>query len=298
LRLQGIRNKKKQRFMMIGIIITSAVTIVLLSQYLYVIQTAFGAKEIYPTKQGGREWYFDINDPFHDEIFDPGTKITKLQDGSWLVGEDGNGNYQVRMNVITLPGQNEWRDVEITGYVKVTDRAYDDDRDNNDDDDDDDESSPDAAITWYARGGRHSDSVPCEGTSLKGILHIHGLAAWQKEIWHTGGYTKTRAAIDASDTILDKWIGWKVVMYNINNNTAVKMESYIDENADNNWRKVTELVDSGTWYADYPDSVFNSVDCNRPKDYVITNSGPIVTFRSDNIVWQFKELSVREIDAL
>jgi hypothetical protein len=196
------------------------------------------------------------------------------------------------MNVITPPGQSEWRDVEITGYVKVTDTSYDDDRD-----DDDDESSPDAAITWYARGGRHSDSVPCEGTSLKGILHINGLATWQKEIWHTGGYTKTRAAIDASDTILDKWIGWKVVMYNINNNTAVKMESYIDESANNNWRKVTELVDSGMWYADYPDSVFNSVDCNRPKDYVISNSGPIVTFRSDNIVWQFKELSVREINA-
>jgi hypothetical protein len=295
LRAQGINNNKKKRRVILGIII-SAVSIILLSYYLYAIQTAFGAKEIYPTNQGGREWYFDTNDPFHDAIFDPGTKITKLQDGSWLVGEDENGSYQVRMNVITPPDQNEWRDVEITGYVKVTDTAYDDDRDN-DDNDDDDESSPDAAITWYARSGRHSDSVPCEGTSLKGILHIDGLAAWQKEIWHTGGYTKTRAAIDASDTILDKWIGWKVVMYNINNNTAVKMESYIDENANNNWRKVTELVDSGMWYADYPDSVFYSADCNRPKDYVVTNSGPIVTFRSDNIVWQFKELSVREIDA-
>jgi hypothetical protein len=199
------------------------------------------------------------------------------------------------MNVITPPGQNEWRDVEITGYIKVIDTAYDDH--NDDDDGNDNEPSPDAAITWYARGGRHSDTVPCEGTSLKGILHINGLAAWQKEIWHTGGYTETRSAIDATGPILDKWIGWKVVMYNINNNTAVKMESYIDENANNNWRKVNELVDSGMWYADYPDSIFYSADCNRPKDYVITNSGPIVTFRSDNIIWQFKELSVREIDA-
>jgi hypothetical protein len=86
-------------------------------------------------------------------------------------------------------------------------------------------------------------------------------------------------------------------MYNINNDTAVKMESYIDENANNNWRKVNELVDSGGWYANSPDSVFYSVDCNRLKDYVVTNSGPIVTFRSDNILWQFKELSVREIVA-
>ena len=289
MRAQGINDEKKRRIIL-GIIIL-AVTAVLLSYYLYAIQTAFGAKEIYPTKQGGRVWYFDVNNPFQDGIFDPGTKITKLEDGSWLVGEEGNDNYQVRMNVVTSPGQNEWRDVEITGYFKVIDVARDID------DDDDDESSPNAEITWYARGGRHSDTAPCDGTSLKGILYINGLAAWQKEIWHTGGYTKTRAVVDATDSILDKWIGWKVVMYNINNNTAVKMESYIDENANNNWRKVTELVDSGMWYADYPDSVFYSVDCNRPKDYVITNSGPIVTFRSDNIVWQFKELSVREIHA-
>jgi hypothetical protein len=137
--------------------------------------------------------------------------------------------------------------------------------------------------------------VPCEGTSLKGILRINGVAAWQKEIWHTGGYTNTRAVISATNPILDRWIGWKVVIYNINNDTAVKMESYLDENANNNWRKVNELVDNGGWYADYPDSVFYSVDCDRPKDYVVTNSGPIVTFRSDNILWQFKELSVREI---
>lgn len=126
--------------------------------------------------------------------------------------------------------------------------------------------------------------MPCEGTSLKGILHINGLAGWQKEIWHTGGYTKTRAVVNVTDPILHKWMGWKAMIYNINNDTAVKMESYLDGSANNNWRKVTELVDNGGWDADYPDSVFYSVDCNKPKDYVVTNSGPIVTFRSDNIM--------------
>jgi hypothetical protein len=281
LRLQGFNSKNKHRIVL-GIIV-SAASIVVLSYYLYAIQTTFKPKEIYPTKQGGREWHFDIDNPLEDEIFDPGTNITKLQDGSWAVGDGSNGNYQVRMNVITPPGQEEWKNVEITGYVKVIHTASD-------------AASPEGAINWYARGGRHSDSVPCEGTSLKGILRINGLVAWQKEIWHTGGYTNTRAVVSATtNPILDRWIGWKVVIYNINNDTAVKMESYLDENANNNWRKVNELVDNGGWYADYPDSVFYSVDCDRPKDYVVTNSGPIVTFRSDNIIWQFKELSVREI---
>ena len=280
MRLQGNNSKHKHRIVL-GIIICVA-SIVVLSYYFYAIQTTFKPKEIYPTKQGGSEWYLDINNPLEDQIFDPSTKITKLQDGSWAVGEGSNGNYQVRMNVITPPGQEEWKNVEITGYVKVIHTASD-------------AASSEGAINWYARGGRHSDSVPCEGTSLKGILRINGVAAWQKEIWHTGGYTNTRAVISATNPILDRWIGWKVVIYNINNDTAVKMESYLDENANNNWRKVNELVDNGGWYADYPDSVFYSVDCDRPKDYVVTNSGPIVTFRSDNILWQFKELSVREI---
>jgi hypothetical protein len=286
--LPALSNKHR---IVLGSII-SALTIVILSYNIYATQTTFKPKEIYPTKQGGREWHLNSNNPLDDGIFDPGREITRLQDGSWLVSEGSNGNYHVRMNVITPPGQEEWKNVEITGYLKVIDTPSDPDSPEGATSD---PALHKAAVTWYARGGKHSDSVPCEGTSLKGILRINGVAAWQKEIWHTGGYTKSRAVVNATDSILDRWIGWKVVIYNINNDTAVKMESYLDENANNNWRKVTELVDNGGWYADSSDSVFYSADCNKPKDYVITNSGPIATFRSDNMIWQFKELSVREI---
>ncbi|HEX5976011.1 MAG TPA: hypothetical protein VFY68_01975, partial [Nitrososphaeraceae archaeon] len=125
MRLQGINSKNKHRIVL-GIIV-SAASIVVLSYYLYALQTTFKPKEIYPTKQGGREWYLNIDNPLEDEIFDPGTKIAKLHDGSWLVGEGSNGNHQVRMNVITPPGQDEWKNVEITGYVKVIDTASGDD---------------------------------------------------------------------------------------------------------------------------------------------------------------------------
>ena len=40
---------------------------------------------------------------------------------------------------------------------------------------------------------------------------------------------------------------------------------------------------------------FYSADCGRPKDYMITNSGPMVTCRSDNMIWDFADLSVRKI---
>jgi hypothetical protein len=73
------------------------------------------------------------------------------------------------------------------------------------------------------------------------------------------------------------------------------MESYIDNKNTNYWVKVTNVIDNGDWYAKSPNEEFFSVDCGGPKNYVISNGGPIVTLRSDNIVWDFKNLSIREI---
>jgi hypothetical protein len=242
----------------------------------------FKVKEIYPTKQNGREWFINLENPTADGMFDPQSKLTQQPDGSWQIkGRGGSGKYedQVRMNVNTPKGEQQWKNVEITGYTKVISA----------------ESSKDR-LDWYARGARHSSGVPCEGTSLKGNIRVNGEVFWQKEIWHTGGYTNEKARAVATDnSLLDRWIGWKVVIYNINNDKAVKMESYIDDKNNNNWKKVTELIDKGGWYADTSDKVFYSANCGRPKDYIITNSGPIVTFRSDNMIWNFIDLSVREI---
>jgi hypothetical protein len=242
----------------------------------------FKVKEIYPTKQNGREWFINLDDPTADGIFDPQSKLTQQPDGSWQIkGRGGSGKYedQVRMNVNTPKGEQQWKNVEITGYAKVIST----------------ESSKDR-LNWYARGARHSSSVPCEGTSLKGNIRVNGEVFWQKEIWHTGGYTNEKARAVATDnSLLDRWIGWKVVIYNTNNDKAVKMESYLDDKNNNNWKKVTELIDNDGWYADTSDKVFYSANCGRPKDYIITNSGPIVTFRSDDMMWDFIDLSVREI---
>ena len=84
-------------------------------------------------------------------------------------------------------------------------------------------------------------------------------------------------------------------MYDINNDKAVKMESYLDYNNNNHWVKVTDILDDGGWFADATDSEFYSANCGRAKDYILANGGPNVTFRSDNLAMDFKDLSVREI---
>ena len=84
-------------------------------------------------------------------------------------------------------------------------------------------------------------------------------------------------------------------MYNLNNDTTVKMESYIDEENNNTQKKVNEVLYDGGWYAHGSDKIFYSANCSKPKDYIITNAGPIATFRADNIAMNFKDLSIREI---
>lgn len=54
-------------------------------------------------------------------------------------------------------------------------------------------------------------------------------------------------------------------------------------------------MNSGGWYARTPDTEFYSANCGKPKDYIVINSGPIATFRADNMVLDFKDLSIREI---
>ncbi len=150
-------------------------------------------------------------------------------------------------------------------------------------------------IDWHARGGEHTSKAPCKGTVSNGGINIDGAVAWKKEIWHTGGYTDARGVDKDTSSIADRWIGWKVVIYNIERNKAVKMESYLDDKDNNDWKKVADLIDDGGWYAKSNDSVFYSAGCGKPKDYIITNAGPISTFRADNVALNFKDLSIREI---
>lgn len=255
----------------------------------------FGTLQIYPTVQGGREWFINMQDPSDDETvsIDSDLTLDRQSNNSWRVNSS-----EVRIRVDTPPGQEEWKNVEMTGYVKMispTVLTADSSEFSDQGMESEDEDSLDPHLTWRARGGRHSDMVPCEGTALNGGLYLDGKVSWKKEIWHTGGYTTARGVSEIPNSLLNKWIGWKTVMYNLENDSSVKMESYLDSDANNKWEKVSEVEDNGKWYADASDDEFYSADCGKEKDYIISNSGPVATFRADNLVFDFKNLSIREI---
>ena len=242
----------------------------------------FGIREIYPTKENGREWYVNMENPKDDQnfsiTFNP--NLTRQVDGSWRISVP-----VVRMNVKTLEGESNWKNVEMTGYVKIVSVI---------------ENSSNKVIendlTWYARGGKHNPEFPCEATAYMGGLYDNGKVGWKKELWFVGGYTDEKQSNKVTNSLVDRWIGWKIVIYNVNNNSEVKLESYLDNTNSNYWVKVTNLVDDGGWYAKMPDSNFFAPGCYKDKDSIITNSGSTATFRSDNLIWDFKNLSIREID--
>ena len=242
----------------------------------------FGIREIYPTKENGREWYMNMENPKDDQNFSMtfNPNLTRQVDGSWRISVP-----VVRMNVKTLEGESNWKNVEMTGYVKIVSVI---------------ENSSNKVIendlTWYARGGKHNPEFPCEATAYMGGLYDNGKVGWKKELWFVGGYTDEKQSNKVTNSLVDRWIGWKVVIYNVYNNSEVKLESYLDNTNSNYWVKVTNLVDDGGWYAKMPDSNFFAPGCYKDKDSIITKSGSTATFRSDNLIWDFKNLSIREID--
>ncbi|MBA3749295.1 MAG: hypothetical protein H0X03_00065 [Nitrosopumilus sp.] len=241
----------------------------------------FGIKKIYPTDQDGREWFMNMSNPKNDPnvsfTFDP--NLIKQNDGSWKL----NKNDKIRINVNTPKNLPEWKNVEITGYVKIDSLINSTNKNIIRD------------IDWVSRTDRHNENLPCYGLSLHGGIYPDGTVAWKKEIWFTEGYTKEKSIPKITEPIIDRWIGWKVIVYNVNNDSAVKMESYLDNSNSNYWVKVFEMIDDGNWFANSADNTFYSANCGRSKDHIVLNSGPIITFRSDNVVLNFKNFSIREI---
>ncbi|WP_415282145.1 discoidin domain-containing protein [Candidatus Nitrososphaera sp. FF02] len=247
----------------------------------------FGVKMIHPTKSSGQQWFMNMADPDSDSRFDPKETITQNSDGSWKMTSD-----QVRMNVFTSAGYHperittynqqqlaskgymqdpsDWKNVEITGFVKVN-------------------SASDDNFAWYSRGGKHTDSDGgCEGTAYKGNLFYDGQVRFAKEQQHADGYSFT-SEVDATSSVMGRWVGFKTVMYN-NAQGNVVLQTWINENADKvTWKKVDEKVDSGGWGSD-------GDMCGGSPDQKITWGGPITTFRWDSASnVDFKWLSVREI---
>jgi hypothetical protein len=235
----------------------------------------FGIDEIYPTD--GPEWYLNEENPEGDGLFYHGSlkklKIEDKGDGVWEVdARTGTPRHGVRLHVDSPEGS--WKNVEMTGYIRFVEGAND-------------------QFSWLARNGQYYTNGGCDATGYYGILSYDGTVYFLKKTYHFGGGYTDRAALKqgvVEDLRDGRWIGIKFMAYNVGENN-VKLELWLDDSGEgNNWRKVNEYQDDGQWNT-------QEMHCGRPQNYVVTDATERVTFRVDDTKFQFKDLSVREIDA-
>ena len=250
-------------------------------------------KQIYHTAPGGETWFFNPDNP-DDGQFDPnGADISKNADGSWhldpgttrmlvftksagLLSDSARGSlptydYSQLAQIGHWYKPTDWKNTEMTGYFKVTSTQSGD------------------GISFVTRSVRHNEAVAdgCGGSSYHNNIRFEGTFQYKKEQWHVN-YDILPPTKSGIGSIMDKWVGFKGIVYNLPNGN-MKLESYVDKNNNNQWEKVQELTDSGNWGDDM-------THCDASKDGAqITWGSPMAIFKSNGVTYDFKKLSLREI---
>ena len=235
----------------------------------------FGIEQLYPNADGGPVWFLNNEEPEEDENFlmtsqeDIELEQEDSEDIFELDAETGTQEHGVRIHADSP--DDEWRNVEMTGYFKL-------------------EEGEDQFTLVARQGPTYNDDGGCGAYGYYGMLSADGDAFFKKKLFHHGGYTdRTAVEENVVDDLEDRWIGLKLVVYDLDDD-EVKLELWVDDgNEENNWRKVTEYVDDGDWET-------NGSDCDRDGDETI-DEGTRGGFRVDDSVFELKKLSIREIDA-
>ncbi len=275
-------------------------------------------------KTKAQQWFLD-----HDPKKDPrmqGTNVIKnvvVQGNNTMAKIKPSGSdAQVRINLYagnasdfkgfqanahTIPNQNtmsqngymfkpnDWRNVEITEYVKVNKLGSGN-------------SNGGKHIELQARGGLHSDSIACEGTSYHfNIYQENGRVKMEKELKHSNSYYPNSrddpVKLGVTNGLLNQgWIGIKMVVRDTPN--GVNVEGYLNrdspEDTDkptNNWVLVLNKTDTGNnWHTKNNKSACPDSNSSQYSGRIIDWGGPLVIFRSDNLNdVDWKWASVREI---
>jgi hypothetical protein len=140
---------------------------------------------------------------------------------------------------------------------------------------------------------KKSDDEPkffCGGSSYHNNISNEGQVRMKKEQFHIDyEWERYNESLSVGD-IYDKIIGFKGIVYNVND-TAVKLESWVDvENGGKGpYKKVHEMIDNGNWGD-------NMEVCGAEKDgQAITWGSPIVIIKANDFKFDIYDVEIREI---
>ena len=265
-----------KNLLLVGMVaMLSFLSLTMLPQKVAAVPDKFGIEQLYPTAPNGPVWFLNNQEPQDDDNFlMTSQEHIDLQEndredpGAFeLDAETGSERHGVRLHADSPNGH--WKNVEMTGYFKL--------------------EQGDDQFTLIARQGpTYNDDGGCGAYGYYGMVSAEGDAFFKKKLFHHGGYSDRTAVKENVIGNLDgRWVGVKLIVYDLDKDD-VKLELWVDDGDEQNqWKKVTEYIDDGDW------SVSGS-DCDRSDDDII-EEGTRGGFRVDNSEFDFKDLSIREI---
>src|ERR671916_3206437 len=258
---------------MVAMLSISALT--MLTDEVFAAPDRFGIDQLYTTADDGPVWFLNNEEPEDDENF----LLTSAEDIELdeedsevfaLDAETGTERHGVRIHADSPV--DEWKNVEMTGYFRL-------------------EQGNDQFTLIARQGPSYNDDGGCDAYGYYGMLSAEGEAYFKKKLFHHGGGYSDRTAVEENvvDNLDNRWVGIKMVVYDLAGDD-VKLELWVDDgNQQNKWKKATEYVDDGDWEV-------SGSDCDRSSDDII-EEGTRGGFRVDDSKFEFKNLSIREIKA-
>ena len=203
--------------------------------------------------------------------------LTKSGIQSWNYSELKDIGYWYKLT--------DWKNVEVTLIFKLLDSSR--------------SKGEEHALSLVTRSISHSEiydndkddpSFYCGGSSYHNNISNEGQVRMKKEEFHIDYDREKYNPNTHMGNLYDNIIGFKAIVYNLNN-TAVKMESWMDaENGGKGpYKKVHEKIDNGNWGD-------NMKVCGAEKDgQAITWGSPLVIIKANDFKFDLYDAEIREI---
>lgn len=205
----------------------------------------FGIDYLSPTRPGGTYWVSSWDSSRQFDGVDPADE--------WFDAAHGEGSFEAGDGQLVISGQTprmyvhdpqmerQWRDVEITMYVK---RGQDD-------------GIPYSGFTAVARSNHltteDGSSDRCDTRGYGGRLRFDGHVDFEKETAHPHNQATSNRTVFPNGMPTGVWLGVKYVVFDQDDGVHLQMWlDLTDGRGGGDWRLINEVIDHGHLFGDVP----------------------------------------------
>jgi len=271
---------------------------------------------IYRDKSGGEYFRFNNKNPNDLKQIDETKNIEIFSerniDGSWKVGK-GTTRIDIstkeagiltqedmmkpiktwNFSILDKQGYwlypSDWKNIELTVILKMREAEKRDQA----------ISVVSRSIIHDSKGEEEIKEYPnayCGGSSYHNNISEDGKLQMKKEQYHVNYVIdKPNTNINLGN-LYNKKIGFKAIVYNYDNNSKVKLESFVDTKNEGKgpYVKVHEKIDDGEWGIDFGKAEMD--ECGAiTKGAIISWGSPKVILKTNNLNFDIYDIELREI---